>query len=79
MSHPAIFSYGTVKGIALLLLGKVDAEMSGPVAIVRESQHAGERSFVEWLEQTAARVSFYGLPLACLMAFIVRARRQAPA
>ncbi len=64
-----------IVGLRSLLAGSVDAELAGPVVIVREVGRAAKHSTSAFLNLMGVLQSYFGLISALVLAFFVRFRR----
>jgi membrane-associated protease RseP (regulator of RpoE activity) len=76
MQAPVRVAYALVTGLWRWMSGNVDAELGGPVMIMRESARNARPSPAEHLQLVAALDVYYLLPLALILAFVFRVRLE---
>ncbi len=76
--RPVVFGYNLVTSLWRLIAGNVDAELGGPVMIIRESHGASERKTAALVHLIGALQTTYGIPIGLLLAFFMRFRHQPP-
>jgi regulator of sigma E protease len=76
VSQPVRVCVNLVLGLYRWITGNVEAELGGPVMIVKESRRSAERSTGDLLNLVGALDSYFGVPFAFLFAFVTRPTRE---